>query len=180
MTFPCSLIFFFSPFFKRFTELWLCWVFGAAPRLSLIAVSQGYSSLQCVGCSLQWFLLLQSTSSGHLGFISCVPRYVETSWTRDQIQAPCVGRQILYHWATREALLYFFCIVWLLYNKDVIVLHQIKTNYRRLFFRASPQSACLYNWGLCVYPNIQTYSYTVKQCLGSWYRKTGTHTVACF
>ena len=42
--------------------------------LSLIAVSRGYSSLQCTGFSLQWLLLLQRTSSRHVGFSSCGPR----------------------------------------------------------------------------------------------------------
>ena len=57
--------------------------------------------------------LLPSTSSRHLGFISCVLRHVESSWTRGQIHAPCIGRQILYHWATREAFLCVFvlCVV---------------------------------------------------------------------
>ena len=39
--------------------------------LSLVAASGGYSSLRCVGFSLHWLLLLQSTSSRHTGFNSC-------------------------------------------------------------------------------------------------------------
>ena len=38
---------------------------------SLAAVSGGYSSLRCVGFSLQWLLLLQSVGSRHTGFSSC-------------------------------------------------------------------------------------------------------------
>ena len=45
---------------------WLCWVFIAACRLSLILTSGGYSSLWCGGFSLRWLLLLWST-----GFSSC-------------------------------------------------------------------------------------------------------------
>ena len=41
---------------------WLHWVFIAECRLSLVAASWGYSSLWCVGFSLQWLLLLQSTA----------------------------------------------------------------------------------------------------------------------
>ena len=41
----------------------LCWVFIAAPGLSLIAVDRDYSSLWCSGFSLWWLLLLQSTGS---------------------------------------------------------------------------------------------------------------------
>ena len=46
-----------------FIYLWLCWVFFAVRRLSLVAASQGYSSLWCTGFSLQWLLLLWSTGS---------------------------------------------------------------------------------------------------------------------
>ena len=38
------------------------WFFVAVRRLSLVAASGGYYSLQCVGFSLQW-LLLWSTGS---------------------------------------------------------------------------------------------------------------------
>ena len=50
---------------------WLRWVFVAMRGLSLAAVSGGYSSFQCAGFSLQWFLLLRSTSSRCVGFSSC-------------------------------------------------------------------------------------------------------------
>ena len=49
---------------------WLHWVFIALHRLSLVAVSGGYSSLQCVCISLWLLLLLQSTGSRHTGFSS--------------------------------------------------------------------------------------------------------------
>ena len=35
------------------------------------------------------------------------PRHVGSSWIRDQTCVSCFGRQILYHWATREALFTF-------------------------------------------------------------------------
>ena len=38
-------------------------VFFDACELSLVAASGGYSSLQCMGFSLRWLLLLQSTGS---------------------------------------------------------------------------------------------------------------------
>ena len=47
-----------------FIYFWLCWVFVAAcGRLSLVAASEGYSSLRCTGFSLRWLLLLRSTGS---------------------------------------------------------------------------------------------------------------------
>ena len=54
-----------------FFFFWLHWVLIAARGLSLVAVSGGYSSLQCMCFSLQWLLLLQSTGSRCAGFSSC-------------------------------------------------------------------------------------------------------------
>ena len=47
--------------------IWLCWIFVAVRRLSLVVVSRGYSLLRCAGFSLRWLLLLQSTGSRHMG-----------------------------------------------------------------------------------------------------------------
>ena len=70
---PLTLFFFFffNFFIYLFIYFWLCWVFVAARRLSLVAASGGYSSLQCAGSSLRWLLLLRSTGSRHTGFGSC-------------------------------------------------------------------------------------------------------------
>ena len=61
-------------FFFNFIYFWLYWVFVAAHRLSLVVASGGYSSLQCVGFSLQWLVLLQSMGSRHAHFSSCSMR----------------------------------------------------------------------------------------------------------
>ena len=47
----------FLDLFILFIYFWLCWVLVAARGLPLVAASGGYSSLQCVGFSLQWLLL---------------------------------------------------------------------------------------------------------------------------
>ena len=47
------------------------WVFIATCRLSLVAVSGGYSLLQCAGFSLWWLLFLWSMGSRQAGFSSC-------------------------------------------------------------------------------------------------------------
>ena len=65
------MFFFFLNKFIYLIYFWLRWVFVAARGLSLVAASGGYSSLRCVGFSLQWLLLLQSTGSRHEGFSSC-------------------------------------------------------------------------------------------------------------
>ena len=48
---------------------WLRWVMVAVCGLSLVAVSRGYSSLQCTGFSLWWLLLLQSMGSKYTGSV---------------------------------------------------------------------------------------------------------------
>ena len=65
-----EFIFIFYKFIYLFIY-WLLWVFVAAHGLSLIALSGGYSSLRCMGFSLWWLLLLQSTGSRRVGFSSC-------------------------------------------------------------------------------------------------------------
>ena len=65
------LVLSFFKFIYLFIYFWLRWVFVAARGLSLVAASGGYSSLQCVGFSLLWLLLLRSTGSRRLGFSSC-------------------------------------------------------------------------------------------------------------
>ena len=63
--------FFLNKFIYLFIYFWLCWVFVAVRGLSVVAVSRGYSLLQCAGFSLSWLLLLWSTGSRSAGFSSC-------------------------------------------------------------------------------------------------------------
>ena len=62
---------FIATFLTFFFFFWPLWVSGAAPRLSLVVASGGYSSLQCTGFSLWWLLLLQRMGSRCAGFSSC-------------------------------------------------------------------------------------------------------------
>ena len=77
----CDAIYIFLIFkinlFILFIYFSLRWVLVAARRLFLVAASGGYSSLRCVGFSLQWLLLLQSTGSRHAGFSSCGSQALE-------------------------------------------------------------------------------------------------------
>ena len=66
--FLMSQIIFFN-LFILFIYFWLPWVFLAARGLSPVVVSGGYSLLRCVGFSLWWLLLLQSTGSRHAGSV---------------------------------------------------------------------------------------------------------------
>ena len=68
------LFLFIYLFAYLFIYFWLCWVFTAAHGVSLVVVSGSYSLLWCVGFSLRWLLLLQSTDSRHADFSSCSTR----------------------------------------------------------------------------------------------------------
>ena len=102
----CFLLYLFELILFLYVNLfiyfyfWLRWVFVAVRGLPLVAVSRGYSSLQCTGFSLRWLLLLQSMGSRCPGFRSCgsqalehrlsscgvralvAPRHLGSSWTR--------------------------------------------------------------------------------------------------
>ena len=93
-------------FILKFINFWLHWVFTAAHGLSLVVARRDCSSL-CVDL-LQWRPLLQSAGSrGHwLQWsqltVLVAPQHVGSSLTRDWICVPCISRQILKHWTTRE------------------------------------------------------------------------------
>ena len=70
-TFSHNIFAYVAFFFFLIIYFELCWVFVAVLRLSLVVVSGGYPWLWCRGFSLQWFLLLWSTGSRHIGFRSC-------------------------------------------------------------------------------------------------------------
>ena len=52
--------------FKKCIYLWLCWVFFAGHRLSLVVASRGYSLAAVRGLLLLWRM-----GSRHTGFSSC-------------------------------------------------------------------------------------------------------------
>ena len=73
---------------------------------------RGHSSSRCTGLSLSRPLLLWSTGSRRAGSVivahgpSC-SWHVGSSQTRTRTRVPCIGRRIVNHCTTREALLSF-------------------------------------------------------------------------
>ena len=66
---PRNFISFFLINLFIYFYFWPRWIFVAVRRLSLVAVSGGYSSLRCAGFSLRWLLLLWSTDSRRTGSV---------------------------------------------------------------------------------------------------------------
>ena len=62
-----NLLFFFL--INELIYFWLHCVFVAVRGLSLVVASGGYSSLWCVGFSLQWLLLLRNMGSRRAGSV---------------------------------------------------------------------------------------------------------------
>ena len=79
---------------------WLCWVFVAGCRLSLVAVSRVCSSLRSVSSAGMGFgsCSIQAQSWWCMGPVALWP--VEPSQTRGQTHVPCIGRGTLNHWTT--------------------------------------------------------------------------------
>ena len=83
-------------YFYLLLYFWLLWVFIAARRFSLVAVSKGAPpcefSLWALVHRLQQLWLVGLIALWHVG----------SSQIRDQTRVPCIGRWILNHWTTRE------------------------------------------------------------------------------
>ena len=122
-------LYLFQIFIYLFTYSWLCWVFVSVRGLSVVVASGGHSSSRWAGLSLSWPLLLgaqapdaQAQQLWLMGLVA--PRHVGSSQTRARTRFPCIDRQILNHWATREALYDLF------YNEcflDCILIHVTST-----------------------------------------------------
>ena len=90
LPFHAIAVFYFKFICLFIIYFWLHWVFIAVRGLSLVVVSGGYSSLWCMGFSLRWLLLLQSTGSRCTGFSS-------GSWALEHRLSICGARAQLLH-----------------------------------------------------------------------------------
>ena len=84
-------------FFNYLFMFWLLWVFVAACGVSLVVVSGGHSSSRCEG-----FLDLECGSGFSCSAACAVFR------TRDRTRVPCIGRQSLIYYTTKEVLPFDF------------------------------------------------------------------------
>ena len=114
-----SMLIAFFPFFFLTIHLFSFRCVGSSllcAGFSLVAASGGYSLLQCadffccgaraLGAWAQQLCLAgsraQTQQLGRTGLVA--PQHVGSSRTRAQTRVPCIGRRILNHCATREAL----------------------------------------------------------------------------
>ena len=100
----------FLSFFIILSLFWLPWVFFAACQLFSRCGEQGL--LSSCGAQASHFngFSCGAQALGRLGFsscgygLSCPGMWGLSSRTRGRILFPCIGRRILNHWTTREAL----------------------------------------------------------------------------
>ena len=76
----------------------LCWVFVAARGLSLVMV---HGLLTAVASLVGRARVLRCTGSVVVVY-GLALQHVGSSWTRSGTHHPCIGRQSLNHWTTRE------------------------------------------------------------------------------
>ena len=104
--------------------------------------------LQSTGSSLWWLLLLWTGSRAHR-LSSCGSQYLwhtglaalrhlGSSWTRDRTHVSCIGRQILYHWTTREAPSSIFFFLNNIKLDSVVFLKELRRNSISECFSLSP------------------------------------------
>ena len=86
------LVFFFNNFIYLFLVV-----------LGLRCYTQPFSScgVQAAHCVVTSLVEHGRQQLWHMGWATS--RHVGSSWTRDRTRGSCIGRWILYHWATREA-----------------------------------------------------------------------------
>ena len=97
-------------FFLKKIDLFLAMLSSVLPAGSSLV----QATLRCgVGFSVQWLFLLQSTGSWPMGSVAVAhslncSRAHGILLTRDLAHVPCIGRQILNHLTTWEAIISFF------------------------------------------------------------------------
>ena len=96
-------IFFF--YFLKFIHLWLCWVFVSVRGSSLVVAGGGHSYIMVRGpVTIAASLVAEHRLSNCGSWAQLLRGTWESSQTRARTRVPCIGRQILNHCATREAL----------------------------------------------------------------------------
>ena len=106
MFFYSSLFFFkfilFIYLFLAELSLHCCvWAFSSSVERGLISRCSAQANLCC------GFSRCGTQAIGHVGSVVVLHglvalQYVESSWTREQTHVPCIGRQRLNHWTTKE------------------------------------------------------------------------------
>ena len=125
----CCCCFFFFFFFIVFCFIfWPHWSSLLLMGFSPVVMSGGYVPSWCVGFSLWCLFCCGAQAPGHMRSVVETPRLraqaqylwltgliapqpVGSSWTTDRTPVSCVGRQILNHWTTKEALCVHACSV---------------------------------------------------------------------
>ena len=105
----------FHHYYFKSLFFWLCWVFIAGPGFTElqqagVTLHCGAWASHCGGFSCYGARAL-ATWAWQLWFVGLVASgHVASSQTRDRTSVPCIGRQILNHWTTREVLTLFFIL----------------------------------------------------------------------
>ena len=121
-------------------------------RLSLVAGSGDYS-------------LVEAQELCYMGLVAL--RHVGSSWIRDQTRVSCSDRQILHHWAAREAplhfLSYFLIEMQLIYNIVLVSGTQQRNSIISMYIFISFKN--FFHYSLLQYIKYSSLCYIVSLCL---------------
>ena len=94
---------------------WVSFSHQVAKLLELQLQHQSFQWIFRIDFLYNW-LVLSPWSPRHLA----APQHVGSFWIRDQIHSSCIGRQTVYHWATRESPYSWFLITLALWLERVL------------------------------------------------------------
>ena len=120
-------------FFSNYISLAVA-VLGLHCRVDFSRCSEQGASLWqwCAGFPLWWLLL----STGSVAVAPRLSGSEGSSWVRNWTQVVCIGRRILYHWATREVFLSFFSHG-LLRLLSIFIIANLKSSSSESYFRVT-------------------------------------------
>ena len=91
---------FYSLLFFIFFFFWLCWLFVAVHRLSLVAAIICYSLVEMCRLLIAVVSFVAEQTLGPVGLVA--QQHMESSQARDQTRVPCTSRRIFNLWTIRE------------------------------------------------------------------------------
>ena len=94
-----------TSFFSKIKHFKFIYGCSGSLLLSLVMAGRRYSRGGVWASHCGGFSCYQGTGSRHAGSVDAL-WHVGSSWSRDWTRVPCLSRQILNHWTTREVYLY--------------------------------------------------------------------------
>lgn len=165
---------------KSFVYLFLAVLGSVLLRGDFLCLGLAGATLRCLLRQVGVLFAVASLVAEHWGWVVVVRGLgstcpVESSWTRDRICVPCIGRQSLNHWTTRQV------HQWTLSATTVPNSPFSCIKKKKIFFFSFSQDLVLHqgfyvqNWSSLVFPNKPIFLLSYCFIL-TWAYSAGEHT----